>query len=85
MTPLAVQSPTTATATFNLNEVHNISVGLLQMLDHEGIPVGVGSAALGLTLGRLTAPAILSDEEEVVFVQGLFEWLGAYWTEGSVN
>ena len=85
MTPLTIQSPTSVSVTFDLGEVHNVSVGLLTTLEANSIQVGIAAAALGLSMGRLIAPTRMEEAEEVTYLEALFDWVGAYFVEGGTN
>lgn len=85
MAPFTIQSNNSAMVTFDHEEVHAVSVDLLKLLELQGVSVGVAASALGMSLGRLSSLTPLSADEEITFVQALFDWLGAYYAEGSVN
>ena len=73
------------THTVNLAEVHNTSVGLLQMLDESDTNVGHGVCALLLSAGRLMSSHTLSDAEEIAWIKTAMEWTGLYFAEGVKN
>jgi hypothetical protein len=77
--------PATASFTIDFDEVHNASVGILKRLEQANTPVSVGTTALILSVGRILSPEPMSDEEEAQFVQMAMEWMGIYFTEGTVN
>lgn len=70
---------------FNMEEVHEKSVDLLEQLEDDRVAVPVAIAALGLSYGRLMSQTILSEEEEVAFMKALMEWGSTYFASGRVN
>lgn len=61
-------------------EVHELSVELMHFLEESHAEVGTGIFALAMTLGRLVAPRILQEDEELEFIQNLMEYSGLYFT-----
>ena len=70
-----------ATLSLDFEEVHHRMVGLLSVLEQTGGTVGESAAALIMALSKLLAPTQLSPEEEIAFMQALFEWVGMFFAE----
>lgn len=77
--------PARSIVTLDFGEVHNNSVDLLKLLENNDVEISEGAAALGLSFGRLMSPDPMTDEGEIMFIQALFEWAGAYFAEGGDN
>lgn len=69
----------------NVEEVHGLSVDLLEFLSEGDDNVGVGILALLMTTGRLMSPQTLDPEQELQFVQAAMEFCGMYFCDGSVQ
>lgn len=71
---------------FNMQEVHNSSVDLLQLLEAENVDERTAVAALALSAGRLLSPKRpMEMENEIGFIQEFLNWAGLYFHEGTVN
>jgi hypothetical protein len=57
----------------------------LRTLAENDVTVNLGAAGAGLTLARLLCPIKQNQDEEVVFLSDLFDYLGAYFSEGTIN
>jgi hypothetical protein len=77
--------PQTANITVDFGEAHNLSIGYLKELQAKSIDGGTGAVALVLTAGRILSPEVLSDDEELNFIQAAMDWLGMYFVDGGKN
>lgn len=68
-------------------DVHTLSVGILNSMMEEEISPEMAIAGLAMTLGRMLSPEMLGPEAEVEFVQALTEWGSMYFmsTNEQVN
>lgn len=69
--------------TFDMEEVHELSVDYLSMLEEDGVKMGLGAVAAALSLGRLVCPRMLEPQEEMAFIQAIMEFAGMYFAEGG--
>lgn len=69
-----------------MDDVHDVSLGLIMHLEEEDITVGLAQASLALSLGRLIVPPErnLSPEEELDFTKAAVEWARLYFTPGGI-
>lgn len=74
-------------ASYDLTEVHDLSVEILEFLEDQDITVGLAVASLALSLGRLMNPrqGPLSEAEEINYTQNLMEWSHTFMADGKVN
>ena len=77
---------TTAKVTVDFGEAHNLSIDILKRFQGQSIDGGTGAVALVLSAGRILSPEVLSDDEEIDFVQAAMDWLGLYFSgQGGMN
>ena len=69
--------------TIGFKEAHDVSLAILASLSEEEVEQVTGMIGVALTLGRLSAPKVLTSEEEVAFTQALLDWTGMYWGNGK--
>lgn len=55
----------------------------MEMLDEEGSDRAHGMAAVAMTLGRLMAPGIQTDSQDIQFVEDVMDWTMAYFPAGT--
>lgn len=67
----------------NVEEVHALSVDLLEFLEDSQHTVGTGLMALLMTTGRLMSPTMLDEEKEFEFLQAAMEFCGLYFTDNG--
>lgn len=84
------QSPSTPPAAsieaeFDLHDVHDLSLGILADLEENEIDCAHGAAAAGMTFGRLLSDHVMEQDEEIAFLEALFEWGGVYFAGGTVQ
>lgn len=60
------------------DEVHAVSLALIEDFEAEDATVGLAVAAMVMTLGRLMSPDVLEPEQEEVFIKDTIDYLGAY-------
>jgi hypothetical protein len=82
---MAPFGPHAAEVTVDLGEAHNLSIDVLKQLHSQDIDGATGAVALILSAGRIMCPDIMSDEEEVSFINTAMEWLGLYFAAGGKN
>ena len=82
--PLADNSMTMQVM-FNMEEVHELSMAMLEDLQESGVVTGYGAAALALSLGRLIKGEPMSPEDETKMVQHILDYMLAYHAGGGVN
>jgi hypothetical protein len=71
---------------FNMVDVHNVSMLLLEELEAEQIDSNLAQAAAALTLVRLSSPEQpLEPEKEIAGVKALMDYMSFYFIEGKVN
>lgn len=75
----------TATVEFDMGEVHGISLDLMRTLEEDGITIGLGVAALALSLGRLLSQNVLEEKDEIKFTQDILEYASMYFVPGGIN
>jgi hypothetical protein len=80
-----MRNPSAVRASFDLEDIHDISLDVLQLLEDEEVEVAEAAVALALSLGRIIAPKTLEQDEQIKFTQDLMEWAGCYFAEGQVN
>jgi hypothetical protein len=68
-----------------MEEVHALSVDLLEFLGESDDNVGVGILALLLTVGRLMNDKTMEAEEELEFIQGAMEFCGMYFSGANIH
>ncbi len=78
-------SPTNSTVAVQYDAVNDVANELITFMSESNVTVGVGSLAAALVVGRLLSPAHLDESGEVTFVQGILEWIGAYFAHGGHN
>lgn len=68
------------TTKVSYKQAHGISVHLMMALEDKYPDAGTDLlvAGLALTLGRLTSPMVLAEDEEVPFVKSCTEWISLY-------
>lgn len=81
MTPLVIHGDNLASVEMDYEEVHNVSVGILQALEANHVPLNVGVAGAALTMGRLLSPVPMDEDEEMNLVNDLMEWIGVYFAK----
>ena len=71
----------------SLQECYDVSDGLLDALESNGVPVSLGVFALVLTMGRIMAgnDRVLSVEESQRFVKDVIDFGTAALAEGTPN
>jgi hypothetical protein len=74
-----------AKITVDFGEAHNLSIGVLKDFQAKSVNGGTGAVALVLSAGRILSPEVLSDDDEISFVQAAMDWLGMYFAEGGKN
>jgi hypothetical protein len=62
-------------------DVHEVSVGLINALMEHEVSPELAIAGLALSLGRFMSPQVLEADNEVSFVQDLSEWISMYFME----
>lgn len=71
---------------FDREEVEDISLGILEELEEQGIDKPLAQVSIALTLGRLLSPAQPLDHDEgVAFVKGIIEWAKLYFADGGTT
>lgn len=85
MAPIGVLGPLTTSITVDYGEAHNLSIDVLKEFQGRDIDGGTGAVALVLSAGRILSPEVLSDDEEINFVQAAMEWMGLYFADGGKN
>lgn len=70
-----------------MDDVHDLSVDIIEFLESEETTVPLAVAALVLSAGRLMNPreGALEVEEEIKFVQGMMEFATMFFADGTVN
>jgi hypothetical protein len=71
--------------TVDMEEVHDMSVDLLEFFQQTDTNVGVGILALIMTVGRLMSPTVMEEDEEANFIQAVMEYCGMCFAGGMVN
>lgn len=69
----------------NMDEIIDVSDDLLQMMEDESLPVGLGAAAAALTLARLVSARKLSFVEGRRFISNIIAFTSTCFNEGSIN
>jgi hypothetical protein len=67
------------------DSIHDISLGLLKFLEEHDIEPLEATAAVTMTLGRLSADGPITPDVEIAFVQYMGEVTQAYFATGAVN
>jgi hypothetical protein len=70
---------------FDMEEVHDASLDLLQFLEDGEHSHDVQVAALALSLGRLNSPKVLSPDEQSMFVEGVLQYCAMFHCDGRPN
>ena len=70
---------------FEMDQVHKVSMALIDHLEGNDVEVPLGCAGLALTLGRAMAARTLTAEEELNFTEQCLEWVGLFFVEGKAN
>lgn len=70
---------------FDFIEIHELSLRVLQSLEDAQVEVPKAVLGLALSMGRVMSPDILSDADEVKFLQAIIEWGSTYFAPGSLN
>lgn len=65
-------------------QVQGLSILLMEQLESWGVDRPTAMASIALALGRLVSARMLTDREEITFVQDIMDWSSAYWPQGSV-
>jgi hypothetical protein len=71
--------------TVNMEEVHKTSLDILELLEEDDVELKLGLVAIALTFGRVASPKVLTQEEEVKFLENILEYIGLYFVEGEPN
>jgi hypothetical protein len=69
----------------NFEEVQDLSLDLLSILHENGVEDGPALGALAMSFGRIFGPRQLSGEEELKWMDSLFQYASAYFAEGLVH
>ena len=67
------------------NEVHQVSLGLMGLIQENEIPPELALPALMMTVGRMYSPRLLEPLEEKTFIEGMAEWLTIFFVDGRAN
>jgi hypothetical protein len=70
---------------FEMDQVHNVSLHIIDHLEAQHVDVPLGCAGLALTLGRAMSGRTLTVEEELTFTEACLEWAGLYFVDGTAN
>ena len=71
--------------TINLSDAHELSLTMMELLESEDIPVEMAQVAAAMTFGRVVSPRVMSEKEEVAFLEGLLGYVMLYFVEGEPN
>jgi hypothetical protein len=70
---------------FEMDQVHKVSMDLIDGLEAHNVEVPLGCAGLALTLGRAMSGRTLTVDEELAFTEACLEWAGLYFVDGTAN
>lgn len=70
---------------YDMDEVVDLSNDLLQFMEDETVPMGLGAASVALTLARLVSSRKLTYEEGQKFITGMVQFAANTFQEESVN
>lgn len=71
---------------FDMAEIHEISVGLLEQLENEDVDLDSARVALAMSFGRMCAPELpMSESDEVDFIGALMNFGTMYFVQGVPN
>jgi hypothetical protein len=61
-----------------LQDVHNLSVKLIDQFEAEEVKAGTATAAMMLTIGRLQSPKVMDIEDQIKFLNAVAEFTVMY-------
>lgn len=71
--------------TYNQSDVLETANALLEFLEGQEVPVGLGVFGMTLALGGILAPRQLTVEEEQAFVKNVLEFISTQFAGGVPN
>jgi hypothetical protein len=78
-------SDTALRVSFDMEEISDISLDLLQILQEDGILQAEAALSFALSLGRVISPRPLTQDEQTDFTRACMEWAQMYFHEGTIN
>ena len=70
---------------FNMVDIHETSLDIIENLEDNNVEPRLGTVALALTLGRVVSPDTMTPEQEQDFLHFIMEAVQVYFYKGPVN